>query len=288
MATRSLHSPYAHATISAVRTLLGIAVRYILWLAALFVITALVVVAHAYVTGYDPLRATTPETLLELLTHGTAQVLLGCSLVAAAVSLFSILKRVSRPVIPLVVVGGLTALALVVTGLFDSDARNPATARAMPIQTVVRIGNVRVYALEGHGISYGPLVSHNIGIIPGFRVHTEGVVDLETGELLIPSSAAALSLTDSEDSYPALVRPPGLVSHTLSDLDIVTRAVSLEGDGSAPLTIAALALLVVSLWTFVRLTRWPLFNAVLTIATLRGALRTAEPDSYLQHTESDR
>ena len=243
--------------------------RYILWLAALFVITALVVVAHAYVTGYDPLRATTPETVMQLLAHGAAHVLLGCALVAAVISLFSVLKRATRPLIPLILVGGLTAAALVATGLFDPEVTSPPTARSMRPQTIVRAGNIRVYALGHEGLSYGPLVSHDLGMVPGFRVHPEGVIDLETGDLVIPSSAMSVPLTESDDSYPALVRPPDLLTRALADLDVVTRVVSLGTDSSAPLTIAALSLLVVSLWTLVRLTRWPLFNAVAAIATLR-------------------
>ena len=269
---RLLHSPYAHATISAVRTFLGIAVRYILWFTALCVITALVVVAHAYVTGYDPLRATTPETIIQLLAHGAAQVVFGCALLAAVISLFSVLKRAQRPIVSVLVIGVLTALSLVAAGLLDSEATAPPTARALRDRTIVRVGQIRVYAMNREGISYQPLVTHDPEMIPGFRVHPEGIVDPETGDLVIPASAMTIPITNSDDSYPALVRPPDLLTRALADLNAVAKVVSIGNDSSAPITIAALSFLVISLWTLVRLTRWPLFNAAAAVLTLRFAV----------------
>jgi hypothetical protein len=254
-----------------VRTTLGIVIRFVLWLAVLCLVTAAVVVAHAYVTGFDQTGATTPESFLDLVAHAMAQVLLGCSLVAGAVSVFSVLKRAKRPLIPLVLVGAVTAGALLLAGLFDSESRTPVP-RSIRTAHVIRIGDTRIYAVSQEGLSYSPVVTHTESLNPGFFLHSEGVVDVATGELLIPSSGLELDLTESDDSYPALVEPPHFLMPVLRDLQVATRVLSLSDGKFALLTALALSLLVVSLWTLVRLTRWPLFNAVVVFGVLRLAV----------------
>jgi hypothetical protein len=74
-----------------------------------------------------------------------------------------------------------------------------------------------------------------------------------------------------EASYPVMVAPPDRLQPLLRDLRALNATI-LAQEPQAGLVALALGILLLSCWTFARMTRWPFFNAVLVFLCLRGAL----------------
>lgn len=103
----------------------------------------------------------------------------------------------------------------------------------------------------------------------GFRMFPEGVYNPETGTLHLLRSGEDIPLRD-----PMSLRPPAFLQAFFRDLAFFSISASPRSflDGEAMVFVFALVFFGFSLWTPIRLSRWPLFNIWLTFGIVRLVL----------------
>lgn len=258
-------------------------VRFLLWFALIVLASSGLVVAHAYVVGFDPSGAHLAPPLIRRLLYALTLVWPGSVLLAGAIALFSAVRRMHAPA---TAIGALFMVwtATLVAGGFMAGAVDAASldpAIVVPERRLVRAGGWRMYALERDRAVLGPLALYEEGRSPGFSVVARADIDSASGELELPGGAvsddvdgeASIDLRGLANSYPAMVRAPGLLAGLIADVAATARLLVLSGDGvhTGLLNLVALGVYLLGSWTLARLTRWPLFNVVLVLAALRLA-----------------
>lgn len=252
-------------------------VRFILWFALIILISSALVAAHSYVTGFDPKAASNAGGLVQHFVTALAVAWLPSVLLAAVIALFSAARAMSASM------GAIGSLAIawtlmLVSGGLISAARPSAAdvvAPTLPVRSLVRLNDYLLYALDRDQSDVAPLVVHDNERDPGFTIHDEARIAPETGELVVEElHAERLDLTHVSNSYSEMVEMPRALARIATDAAESARLLALtEGvTGTVIVNLLALSLYLVGCWTLVRLTRWPLFNAVFVLAALRFAL----------------
>ncbi len=249
--------------------------RFILWSILLILVLGSLVVLHRYVIGYDPTRARAGNLLMQLID--ALRTVYPVSIMTAAVlSLFATLRTTARTFVPVIILA-LFWTALLLAGTFFQpavDIQSAGPIPAVPEDEVIRAGEYRLYTARSEGYYLRPLLVDTIGRQPGFELFQEAVIDPERRSLAIPGRPDVVpDLTEIESSYPAMVESPERLRPLIRDIREVNSVLGLGGSGRQGVLIAvALGVFLLSCWTLARVTRWPLFNALLVFLALRFAL----------------
>lgn len=265
------------------KAVIRLLVRFLFWFALIVLVSSALIVAHAYVIGFDPSGARLSPPFIRRFLHALTLAWPASVLLAGAIALFSGVRSMQAPA-PAIGVLFLVWTAALVAGGFMAGAADAASldpAIVVPERRLVRAGGWRMYALERDGVSLAPLALYEEGRIPGFSVLPRADIDPASGELDLPAGArpagvdgeSSIDLRGLANSYPAMVRAPALLAGLVDDVATTARLLALSGDRvvTGLLNLVALGVYLLGSWTLARLTRWPLFNAVLVLAALRLA-----------------
>ncbi len=275
---RILHSRWGHATIWPVKAAIRLLVRFLFWFALVVLTTSALVVAHRYVTGFDPAGTTASGSFLDRFLHGMSLVWIPAILFAGVIALFSALRSMQASL------GGIAGLfvawtALLLAGgyLIPALPSEIATTIVLPEQALVRVPRYRLYAIAREANTLSPLIIYDEEQAgnTGFAVRPEARIDPGTGHLIVAGmDERTVDLTRAANSFPAMVREPELTAGFTRDVTDLARLLSVEAGGpvTSLLNLLSLSLFLLGCWTLVRLTRWPLFNAVFTLAAIRFAV----------------
>ncbi|MBU8913880.1 MAG: hypothetical protein KOO61_07645 [Spirochaetales bacterium] len=245
--------------------------RFILTSILLVLVLGSLVVLFRYVIGYDPQHASAADVMFQMLA-AMREVFAISLVISASVATFATIRLADRPFVPLVLLAGTWTVLLVLGSLlWSAPGFDQARAVAsVPEDRIIRVAGARVFSPSVEGLLASPVLVHQLDRQPGFELFTEGIVDPETRALTIPGRAdIVLDLTAVDASYPAMVAAPDRLNPLLQDISGLNRLIL----GAPTLLLAvALGVFLLSCWTPARLTRWPLFNAVLVFLSVRGAL----------------
>jgi hypothetical protein len=254
--------------------------RFILSLILLILVLGSLVVLSRYVIGYDPQHASAADVVLQMLA-AMRQVFAVAILVSAAVAIFATIRLAGRPFVSITLLAAVwTVLLALGSLLWSAPGLDSAQAAAgLPEGRIIRVADTRVYSPNVLPLMASPILIQQSDRRPGFELFAEGIVDFETETITIPGrSDIILDLRTVDGSYPAMVAPPDRLRPLMRDIDgfnlLIFSADSDVGAGDSPplLFVVVLGIFLLSCWTPARLTRWPLFNAVLVFLSLRGAL----------------
>jgi len=245
--------------------------RFILSSILLILVLGSLVVLSRYVIGYDPQRASAADVVINMLA-AMREVFAISLIVSASVAIFTTIRVTGRPFVPLVLLAGTWTVLLVLGSLLWSapefDQARPVAS--VPEDRIIRIADARVFSPNVEGLLASPVLVRQLDWQPGFELFAEGIVDPETRALTIPGRAdLVLDLTAVEASYPAMVAAPDRLKPLMRDIGGLNRLIL---GAPTPLLAVMLGVFLLSCWTPARLTRWPLFNAVLVFLSVRGAL----------------
>lgn len=254
-------------------------VRFVLWFAAIVLAASALVVAHAYVTGFDPAGASS-ISLLPALLYAFALVWIPAVLVAGLIALFSALRSLDAPAAGLGILAAAWTLTLSAGVLVVGPAvAPPSPAAIVPEGSLIRAGSVRLLALERAGTVIDPMVIHDDDARLEFSTVDRAVAEYDPAVratvVRIPlGDRPPIPLTNLENAYPAMVSPPSLLEGLMSDARRIADLLAFGGWARREvlLNILGLGLFLLGSWTLVRLTRWPLFNALFAVAAVRFAL----------------
>jgi hypothetical protein len=260
-----------------VKAAIRLLVRFFLWFVLILLVASALVVAHGYVTGFDPQGASVGAPILDQFAAAGAHVWIPTVLLAGTIALFSAARAMTAPRV------AVAALAVAWTGLLllggtllqARPAERAAPVPVLPERSLVRLDDLLVYPLDREGFTLSPIVIHDDRRAPGFSVRPEATIEPSTGSLTIPGfEPPSVDIAATASSYPAMVQPPELLAGLASDVATTAALLALPADASpaALLNLFALAVFLLGNWTLVRLTRWPLFNAVFALAAIRFAL----------------
>lgn len=238
-------------------------------------------------TAFDPLQPTPPwAALFAHLAHVAPAITLAAIFCAAPIAMFGLLRSRVRPILPLLLLLPFVALALfgalwggirlaAAFGQPDPMALHRAPAAGSFLQDGSRI----IYVDDRHGLEIRRLLVGSLDTatdLPRFALYPQGVFDPRT-ESITPRPASAttgapFALSNAVDAPWALFDPPASVRSVAHDVQTV--ATLLTADlAEAPLRtlagISAVALLLTASWVLLRLTRWPLLNALLALGWIR-------------------
>lgn len=265
----------ARATISAVKAATQLLVRYLFWFTVLLLAAGVLIVAYAHVTGYDPDRASWSAVLVPRILSALRLAALPAIFGAAVATQFRLLRSVRpAPMVSLLVL--VWSATLVGYGVANAALLpRPEAGAIVPAERIVRAGDVRLYARSRDGGSLTGLVVHDASRRLGFGLYPSATVGPDSARLLIPGfERSPVDLSLMENSYSAMVAPPAGLAALLADLSALPRFLTLGSDRPLEglLLLGGLSIYLLGVWTLVRLTRWPLFNAVLAALSLRFAV----------------
>ncbi|TVR32603.1 MAG: hypothetical protein EA404_07410 [Spirochaetaceae bacterium] len=235
---------------------------------------------------YDQAAAAPPfADLLPLIMRGIRPALVLGAVAAALLSLFRLLRLGGSPPVALSFLWVLLAASLLVAVAaveLPLQGREPAVqpARAPAAGVLLRSPQVALYVGRREGTQLRDVLlwrasaaqAGNRNGAAGFSVHPRASYDPVKEAIQFSTPAETVTLSKLQGGPWNIVEPPPLVSGMLND--VRRTAVPLAGLARADrlagvFTVAALALIIVMSWVIVRLTRWPLFNAILAIGWLR-------------------
>lgn len=235
---------------------------------------------------YDQAAGGLPfAALLPLIVRGIRPALVLGAVAAAFLSLFRLLRLSGPPAVALSFLWVLLAASLLVAVAavelplqLPPPASEPARAPAAGV--LLRSPQVALYVGRREGTQLRDVLLWRASTAQagsrngaaGFSVHPLASYDPIIGAIQFPTPPGTVMLSDLQGGPWTIVEPPPLVSGMLND--VRRTAAPLTGLArtdrlAAVLTVAALALIIVMSWVIVRLTRWPLFNAILAIGWLR-------------------
>ncbi|MFW5683226.1 MAG: hypothetical protein ACOC1I_00095 [Spirochaetota bacterium] len=247
-------------------------VRFIFWFALILVGATALLVAHAYVTGHDPAGASLSQPFAEIFLAGLSSSWLPSVVLGALIALFSALRTLDAPLVALLSLVIAWSILLVAGAFLLGTYPPPATSATLPEARLVRVDHLRLYAVERIGLEVQTLAVHDPERDPGFSVVSEAVIEPQEGSLLAPGDARfPLELGRATDGFPSMVDPPPFLDGIIADIRVTSRLLALANppETSRLLNLAALSLFLAGSWSLVRLTRWPLFNAAITLGAVR-------------------
>jgi hypothetical protein len=254
--------------------------RYVFSVILLILVLGSLVVLSRYVIGYDPQQASAPDVVIQMLA-AVKEVFAVAIMVSAAVALFATIRGTDRPFVSIALLGVLWTALFILGSLFWSapGLDSAQTTAGLPEGRIIRVADTRAYSPHVAGIQASPILIQHLDRRPGFELFSEGIVDIETESIVIPGRPdISLDLRTVEGSYPVMVTAPDRLAPLLRDIEGLNELLFIEGSetdtpAAPPLLFAVvLGIFLLSCWTPARLTRWPLFNAMLVFLSLRGVL----------------
>ncbi len=267
-----------------VKAIVRLVVRFILSFATVLLLLVAGIVAIRWVTYHTPANAPAGRAMAYLLVQAIRPAFLPAVFVATLVSLFGLLRvpRVRRA--GLLVVLLITGLSITfgTAGLHRLERMTPAPeeppSRRLESEVLYRSDRLDIYVFRRSGLAFSSVVYHAPERDPAFGVAEEGVLyprteDLEVRSPDLQEPELRVSLSELENAYWQSFVPPPEVDGTLAD--VATAGMAFEGRYSPMsrdfLVLAwTLALVMTSLWTIVRSTRWPLLNILLALGMVRA------------------
>jgi len=237
----------------------------------LILVLGSLVVLSRYVIGYDPQDASTAGVVMQLLA-AMREVFTISVVISASFAIFATIRLTDKPFVPIALLAGTWTVLFVLGSILWSgaDSYQDGPVPSVPEDKIIRIADARLISPNVVGHSVSPVLVHQLHQRPGFELFAEGIVHSESRELTIPGRPGiVLDLTAVEASYPAMVDAPDRLSPLLRDISGFNRLVL---EGPTLLLAIVLGVFLLSCWTPARLSRWPLFNAVLVFLSIRGAL----------------
>lgn len=272
-----LHSPWAHATICPVKAALRLLVRFIIWFSLVVLVSAALVLAHRYVTGFDPAGATGVAPLLGRLMSAAVQIWIPAALLAVAITHFSAVRSLRGSLASLLVVAVVATGTLLAGGylLGLPVTQYPAGTGGLPEARLIRSEGLRLYALDRQGLLVSPLLVETMDEEVGFSVVAQATIDLANGELILQGDPArVVDLRGFSNSYASMAQVPRIVNGLISDVRQMNELlVFVPSSARGPLlNLLALGAYAVGIWSLARLTKWPLFNVLFVLGSLRFAV----------------
>ncbi|HUX51530.1 MAG TPA: hypothetical protein VMW73_12075 [Spirochaetia bacterium] len=196
---------------------------------------------------------------------------------ALLIALFPILRIARFRFIPLFLlfcVSGATLIA----GIYGAGSVERTISAPPPLPqtisagTIYRFGDDFLYAALQDGNMLSDVAVYRHGTTPGFGFSPEGTVDPVSGQVSLRDLGETYRISDSETSAARMFRTDTRLTDLFGDIRVLATFLSNQSRLKSPIylaTVVACILYVTSLWLFVRLTRWPLFNGVLAFGALR-------------------
>lgn len=265
-----------------VKQIVRLLVRFALTLAAFFVLFAAASAAVRWVTFHDLGNAPPASALASLFVQGAGPALLPAIVVATLVSLFSILRvSAARPfglLIIFLLSGFSITFGMIGVDYLERAVPQPSAsaARRLEPNVLYRADNIDFYALDRRDEAvFGPLLVHEPAREPSLSIFQRAEQDRESGSLLLRGETdRQINLEAVENGYWQAFEAPVLVRRLFRDAKTVASSFGGEpGLYNIDFLLRAwsLALLLTSLWVVVRVSRWPLFNFILSLGMARAA-----------------
>jgi hypothetical protein len=146
-------------------------------------------------------------------------------------------------------------------------------ARRLEPEILYRAEPIGFYALERQGGSLAPVVVHDPGAEPEFRLLEQATHDARVDSLYMPEIGLTVELDTVRNAYWQAFLPPEGAAALFEDVALASATFKAEfSHGTRHLLVHAwsLALVLVSTWVVVRLSRWPLLNIFLVLLAARG------------------
>lgn len=232
---------------------------------------------------YFDLSVISPAELAPYLAVGLQPTLLIAAIVAALSLLFRFLRLTHNPTAPLMALWitlAATLYAAVLVGDFTADRFPPRapTPRVPAAGTLLRLPHAAVYIDEAAGLELRRVLLWQETANPGFSLHLEAIYEPSTERLYPLGSESGVPVFETINGQWTMFEPPPVLSRLITDLYRTSAALG-QARRTRPaagyLTLLSLALIVTLSWVVVRLTRWPLFNAMLVLGWIRLLLRVA-------------
>jgi len=244
----------------------------------LMMILASLIVLYRYVIGYDPDQASSHIVIRFL--DAMRSTVLPAILAATVIMLFFVLRRTDRPLPALLALGIACTVSLVIVAtIWTPFEGQEQVTPVLPERRVVAFPNTDVYVeskVGDLGEAGGPVFIHQYGHDPGSEIIQEIAFDRQARALIVVGRPdLTLSLDEMTGSYSSIAGPPARLVPLLRDLESLNGILLARGvdDGRSRVLLAvALGVMLLACWTPARLTRWPLFNAILVFAIVRGVL----------------
>lgn len=175
-------------------------------------------------------------------------------------------------------------LAFVGTSTAPEVSQMAAVPR-LPEDAWLRGQSLHLFVPDRQGLSVNGPVFARFGEQPHLSQVERALIDPQTSTLIITDTGEQVALSPLLDHvYGSLKAPPGVASIASDARELADLLVSRwnpEPSGETPQPVSfflrlvwplAWALVVVSMWTLVRATRWPMFNVFLSVLAARGLL----------------
>lgn len=214
--------------------------------------------------------------------------LLLAAVVAGAFALFRLLRRPTSPIMALILLWGALSLflygAMTLThhlALRAPESGSAWTVQGPPYGKLLRLPDAALYIDERDNQTLRRVLvwqqsEHAEG--PRFTLYQEARYDPYSEVVMLPGNGGRVSLGELRDGpWAAFVAPPEAATLMQDALWISRRLRSglVPTTVTGVLSLAAFSLAVTMSWALVRLTRWPLFNAILVVVWLRLLLYLA-------------
>jgi hypothetical protein len=262
---------------SVVKSTILVPVRFVLVCLILTVVFVGIYALTVLGEAYNPGHSIPPGLLSARVMDGLRTVYPVSVLLSILITLFSVLRLRKFRFMALLllfvvgsaaIVGGIRGLQLLRRGsAFTSTATGAFTSGV-----VYRFGNNFLYADRREGASLFDVVVYRGGKQPGFVFSPEALVDPANGTVHISETGTDFRIADSETSYAHMFTGRPVISGLFRDVRLLSAALWNQKNPLAPsylLLVAVTVLFITSLWFLVRLTRWPLFNAMAAFGAFR-------------------
>jgi len=141
--------------------------------------------------------------------------------------------------------------------------------RAVPVSQgiIKKSGNSYLWVGSRDGVVLRNALTYGVGR-EEFRLHPEAVYKPETRSVRLLDTGEEVEL-----SRPSTVDPPVFLRSVFSDVSHLAAFLTPRSlfDWKAAIRICVVSFFLLSLWTLVRLTRWPLFNLFMALGAFRAA-----------------
>ena len=257
-----------------VKDILLLPVRYLI----VFLVSGLLIFGLVFMAlwggTYDPSSGSTTMSLAYLLSLAPAPAVLGAVYVAGMYLLFTLLKKKARRAVGILVVSltGFTILSIggvLLSGLPDAPAE---LMRPLPVSAIVNTDTYSVHTETRQGLEYRQVLVYDVNARPGFSLVDEALREPAGNGLAVPQTGIELQIDRARNSPWRILDLPVLVADLVEDIDAYTEAWLGAARSNVLLFFvlsAVSAFFVASLWPLARVTRWPLFNALIVFGAVR-------------------
>ena len=262
-----------------VKEIVRLFVRFILSFAAAVVLIVAGIVAVRWVTFHDLSATLSGRLIAVLLSDAVGPAVVPSVVVAVLSCLFRLLRFSTARPVGLLMVFALAGAALtfgmigageIALAFEDTSAES---IRRLETDVLYRAEPFDFYAVDRSGAELGPVVVHDSGDTPAFRMLQSVVHDAGSDVLLVSEMDTRVDLRSVRNAYWQAFVPPVGVAGVFEDARRAFSTFRAELSNGLPhllLLSWTLALVLVSAWVVVRLSRWPLLNILLVLVLARG------------------